>query len=165
MAKVSEGTETMIEQEQLACRFMTTEDLERVMEIERDAFSHPWDLSIFRYELMENKFAHYLVYEYRGLIIGFCGLWIIMGDAQITNIAIHSDYRGYGLGEGLLHSAFAYLQQFQVETLSLEVRRSNIVAQSLYRKMGFQEGGIRKNYYADNGEDALVMWVNLNEST
>ncbi len=151
--------------DQLTCRLMTNDDLNRVMEIERDAFSHPWDRSIFQYELNENKFAHYLVYEYGEKIIGFCGLWIVMDEAQITNIAIHSDYRGKGFGERILSSVFQYLKMFRVKKVSLEVRVSNVVAKNLYRKMGFKDGGIRKNYYVDNGEDALVMWVNLDETT
>lgn len=155
----------MIDYDQVQCRLMTNDDLNRVMEIERNAFSHPWDRSIFQLELNENKFAHYLVFEYKGKIIGFCGLWIVMDDAQITNIAIHSDYRGRGFGELLLESTFAYLKTFKVKRVSLEVRVTNTVAKNLYRKMGFQEGGIRKNYYVDNGEDALVMWVNLDETT
>ncbi len=153
----------MIEQEKAIIRFMTRDDIEGVMEVERDAFPTPWDPAIFHNEISSNQFAHYLVYEYSERIIGYCGIWLVMDEAQITNIAIHSDFRGRGLGEELLRFAIAFLGQFGVAKLSLEVRVSNHVAQQLYRKLGFQEGGIRKNYYADNGEDALVMWVGLHE--
>lgn len=153
----------MIEQNKASIRFMTHDDIEGVMEVERNAFPTPWDPAIFHNEIRSNQFAHYLVYEYDGRIIGYCGMWLVMDEAQITNIAIHSDFRGQGRGEELLRFAIAFLGQFGVMKLSLEVRVSNHVAQQLYRKLGFQEGGIRKNYYADNGEDALVMWVGLHE--
>ena len=154
----------MDKQEGFEIRFMDDDDLEQVMDVERNAFSCPWDPAVFRNELRSNKFAHYLVCEYKGRIIGYCGLWIVMDEAQVTNIAIHSDYRGQGLGEKLLRFAISFLKEFKATTLSLEVRVSNEVAKQLYRKVGFNEGGIRKNYYADNSEDALVMWVNVNET-
>ncbi|GAE37268.1 ribosomal protein S18-alanine N-acetyltransferase [Halalkalibacter akibai] len=153
----------MIDQAKATIRFMTLEDLDAVVEVERNSFSTPWDPGIFRNEITSNQFAHYLVYELNDEIIGYCGLWIVMDEAQITNIAIHSKHRGYKHGERLLSYVIAFVKQMGVLKLSLEVRVSNNVAQSLYRKMGFQEGGVRKNYYADNGEDALVMWVNVNE--
>ncbi|KHF38582.1 ribosomal protein S18-alanine N-acetyltransferase [Halalkalibacter okhensis] len=153
----------MIEQEKETIRFMTMEDIDTVMEVERDAFSTPWDPTIFLNELTSNQFAQYLVYEVEGEIIGYCGLWVVMDEAQVTNIAIHSKNRGQGHGERLLQYVISFLRQMGVSKLSLEVRVSNTVAQNLYRKMGFIEGGIRKNYYADNLEDALVMWVNLDD--
>ncbi|ARK28631.1 ribosomal protein S18-alanine N-acetyltransferase [Halalkalibacter krulwichiae] len=154
----------MIEQEKAEIRFMTMEDIEAVMKVERDAFPTPWDPGIFKTELTSNQFAHYLVYELNDEIIGYCGLWIVMDEAQITNIAIHSSVRGRNHGEQLLRYVIAFVKQMGVTQLSLEVRVSNTVAQNLYRKVGFREGGVRKNYYADNLEDALVMWVNVNES-
>ncbi|GAE27273.1 ribosomal-protein-S18p-alanine acetyltransferase [Halalkalibacter wakoensis JCM 9140] len=154
----------MIEQKKEQIRFMTVEDLDVVMEVEHDAFTtSPWDRSIFLTELTSNQFAHYLVYEVEEEIIGYCGLWIVMDEAQITNVAVHSKYRGKGHGEKLLRYVIAFLKQMGVVKLSLEVRVSNEVAQNLYRKIGFVEGGIRKNYYADNLEDALVMWVSIDE--
>lgn len=147
----------------IVVRFMTIADIDRVMEVEREAFTAPWDESIFHYELQNNRFAHYIVMEYNKEIIGHCGMWIMMSDAQITNIAIHPNYQGQGLGEKLLQDVFTYLKNFHVERLSLEVRVSNLSAQRLYEKMGFQKGGIRKSYYEDNFEDAIVMWVNLSE--
>ena len=151
----------MIDQEKGMIRFMTVEDLPAVMAVEEDAFSTPWDSAIFKSEITSNQFAHYLVYEIDDVIIGYCGLWVVMDEAQITNIAIHSSFRGKSLGEQLLRYVLAFTKQMGVTKLSLEVRVSNRVAQNLYRKVGFQEGGIRKNYYSDNLEDALVMWVNV----
>jgi [ribosomal protein S18]-alanine N-acetyltransferase len=88
-------------------------------------------------------------------------LWVIMDDAQITNIAVHPNFRGKRIGEALLRFAMQLSREMKAQRLSLEVRVSNHIAQSLYKKVGFEPGGIRKNYYTDNQEDALVMWVNL----
>ncbi|NEU32166.1 ribosomal protein S18-alanine N-acetyltransferase [bacterium LRH843] len=154
----------MTKQAEMTIRFMKETDIEAVMDVERNAFSAPWEPEIFLNELRSNPYAQYLVCEDRGRIIGYCGLWVVMDEAQITNIAIHSDYRGKGLGEKLLRFVFAFLVKLGAATLTLEVRVSNHVAKQLYRKMGFEEGGIRKNYYADNSEDALVMWVNFDET-
>ncbi|WP_100406131.1 ribosomal protein S18-alanine N-acetyltransferase [Bacillus solitudinis] len=154
----------MIEQGQACIRLMTDEDIDQIVRVEMDSFTMPWTASVFENELINNKYAHYLVYDYNGEIIGYCGLWVVMDEAQVTNIAIHSDYRGHKRGERLLSYAKSFVALMGVKRLSLEVRVSNVVAQGLYRKLGFQEGGIRKNYYADNSEDAIVMWVKIDEN-
>src|SRR5699024_7800283 len=118
---------------------------------------------IFKYELLDNKFAHYFVVEADGEIIGYAGLWIVEDDAQVTNIGLLRKYRGYKIGEKLFGFALQYAMNHNVSRLSLEVRKSNVVAQKMYEKFGLVPGGIRKNYYTDNNEDAIVMWVNLDE--
>ncbi|MDA3130458.1 ribosomal protein S18-alanine N-acetyltransferase [Aliibacillus thermotolerans] len=147
----------------LHIRLMELEDIEDVLKVEHDAFSIPWTRSAFVRELTENPFAHYIVAEWEEEIVGYCGVWVIADQASITNIAVHSEYRGRQIGETLLRSALEMALFAKAESLSLEVRMSNVVAQSLYKKLGFQEGGIRKKYYTDNLEDALVMWVKLDE--
>ena len=81
--------------------------------------------------------------------------------AQITNVAVVESVRGQGIGEGLMREAMRVAKEANMDVMSLEVRVTNTVAQNLYRKLGFKDGGIRKGYYTDNQEDALVMWVNL----
>lgn len=149
--------------DRLQIRFMEVDDIEGVLKVEHEAFTIPWTRSAFVRELTENPFAHYIVAEWEGEIVGYCGVWIIADEASITNIAVHSEYRGKHIGEALLRSALEMALFAKAKTLSLEVRVSNVVAQSLYKKLGFQEGGIRKKYYTDNLEDALVMWVKLDE--
>jgi len=85
----------------------------------------------------------------------------VVDAAQITNVAVIESARGRGIGEELMREAIRIAQQNEMEIMSLEVRVTNTVAQNLYRKLDFQDGGLRKGYYTDNGEDALVMWVNL----
>lgn len=143
-------------------RKMTPDDVEAVHAVEVASFPTPWTLDAFHHEMCENQFAHYIVAENeQSKIVGFCGMWIVVDSAQITNVAVLHEARGQGIGEGLMRHAMNYAKEADVETMSLEVRVSNEVAQNLYRKLNFQDGGIRKGYYTDNGEDALVMWVRL----
>lgn len=142
-------------------RFMEMKDIDQILLIERLSFTIPWSREAFYNELTHNQYAHYLVMEEEEVIIGYCGLWIVLDEAHVTNIALLPDYRGKGLGTGLLRKAMIEAKELGALTMTLEVRVSNHVAQSLYRKLGFKNGGIRKNYYSDNQEDALVMWVKL----
>jgi [ribosomal protein S18]-alanine N-acetyltransferase len=144
-------------------RLMSTEDLDEVMEVENHSFSVPWNRDAFFSEIETNHFATYIVIEDDGKVTGYCGVWIIVDEAHITNIAVLPSYRGKGLGDKLLGSMIEIAKEMGARTMTLEVRVSNIPAQSLYRKFGFRDGGIRKNYYSDNQEDALVMWVKLDE--
>lgn len=92
-------------------------------------------------------------------IIGFAGLWLMVDEAHITTIATHPDYRGRGVGELLLSALIDISYEIGARMVTLEVRVSNHVAQNLYRKYGFQEYGVRRRYYSDNHEDALIMWT------
>ncbi|MFC3883403.1 ribosomal protein S18-alanine N-acetyltransferase [Bacillus songklensis] len=142
-------------------RFMEMKDIDQILLIERSSFTVPWSREAFYNELIHNQYARYLVMEDEGQIIGYCGLWIVIDEAHITNIALLPEYRGQGLGTELLRKTMTEAKELGANTMTLEVRVSNHVAQSLYRKLGFENGGIRKNYYSDNQEDALVMWVRL----
>lgn len=147
--------------EQFNFRLMTIDDIPDVMKIEKDSFPSPWTYEAYYNEVMLNQFAHYIVLEINNEIIGYCGLWVIIDESHITNIAIDPQFRGQKLGEALLRQVMFVALQKGAKTMSLEVRVSNQIAQNLYRKLGFQNGGIRKGYYTDNHEDALVMWVKL----
>ncbi|WP_408631632.1 ribosomal protein S18-alanine N-acetyltransferase [Metabacillus kandeliae] len=142
-------------------RMMTAEDIEAVHHVELQSFSVPWTKESFYNEVVHNMFATYLVAEIEGEIVGYCGLWVIIDEAQITNIAVLPEYRGNSIGEHLLRKASRIAKKRGAVKLSLEVRVSNYAAQGLYRKLGFEPGGVRKNYYTDNLEDALVMWVSI----
>ena len=90
-------------------------------------------------------------------IIGFAGLWLMVDEAHVTTIATHPEFRGLGVGELLLASLIDIAYDIRGQVVTLEVRVSNGVAQNLYRKYGFQDAGIRRRYYSDNHEDALIM--------
>ena len=142
-------------------RFMREEDIDQVIEVEHASFTTPWSREAFFNEIHNNKFAVYIVLEENDKIIGYCGTWIVIDEAHVTNIAILPEYRGKKLGEALLGNLISTAREMGARSMTLEVRVTNHVAQSLYRKFGFQNGGIRRNYYSDNQEDALIMWVNL----
>jgi len=92
-------------------------------------------------------------------IIGFAGLWLMVDEAHVTTIAMHPNYRRLGLGEFMLVSLIDIAYSINARWVTLEVRVSNFPAQSLYRKYGFREAGLRHRYYSDNQEDALIMWT------
>ncbi|MBD1224650.1 ribosomal protein S18-alanine N-acetyltransferase [Virgibacillus halodenitrificans] len=146
---------------EIVIRKMHIIDVDAVMEVENATFSTPWTTDIFYQELVDNDYAHYFVMEADKKIIGYVGLWLVIDDAQITNIAIMPGYRGNKLGEKLFEFTIQQILLLGGTRLSLEVRKSNTIAQRMYRKFGLVPGGIRKNYYTDNQEDAIVMWVNL----
>jgi [ribosomal protein S18]-alanine N-acetyltransferase len=145
----------------LVFRYLKEEDIDQILKIEELSFATPWTRQSFENELNMNQFAVYLVLEKEGQIVGYCGMWLIVDEAHITNIAVLPEFRGQKLGEGILRMIMEMAKKRGAKTMTLEVRVSNVVAQSLYRKLGFMNGGIRKNYYTDNYEDALVMWVTL----
>ncbi|WP_096186823.1 ribosomal protein S18-alanine N-acetyltransferase [Evansella halocellulosilytica] len=147
--------------EEIVIRFMKEEDLDDVLKVEHDCFPSPWSKSAFMNELTTNQFAYYLVAATKERVIGYCGVWVIVDEAHITNVAVHTSWRRKGIGKQLLLGSMHMAKTLGAAKLTLEVRVSNDTAQRLYKKLGFVEGGIRKNYYTDNQEDAQIMWVNL----
>ncbi|MBA4538593.1 ribosomal protein S18-alanine N-acetyltransferase [Bacillus aquiflavi] len=142
-------------------RYMTVDDIDKVLQIEQASFTLPWNREAFYHEMVHNQFAVYVLLEVDKHVVGYCGCWIIVDEAHITNVALLPEYRGKKLGEALMRQVMLIALQKGAKTMTLEVRVSNETAQNLYRKLGFQNGGVRKSYYTDNREDALVMWVNL----
>lgn len=141
-------------------RKMTIEDIDQVLRIEQEAFTLPWTREAFEHEMTTNLYSYYILAETEEKeIVGYCGMWIVMDESHITNVAVTEKMRGLKIGEGLMREAFRVVLEQEVVLMTLEVRVSNDVAKKLYYKLGFQDGGIRKNYYTDTQEDALVMWV------
>ena len=137
-------------------RRMTMADVDGVAAVEAATFPTPWSRDAFASE-MKNVAARYLVAEKDGKIIGYAGAWIIIDESHITNIAVLSEYRGQGIGRRLTEGLMQYLSNLGAAYATLEVRKSNEVAQNLYVSLGFIKLGVRKRYYEDNGEDALLM--------
>lgn len=142
-------------------RYMTVDDIQAVLKVEHASFSLPWTEAAFYNEIISNRFATYILAELAEEVIGYCGVWVIIDEAHITNVALLPEYRGRKIGESLMRTGMSYARMRGARKMSLEVRVSNEPAQKMYRKLGFKPGGIRKNYYSDNHEDALVMWVKL----
>lgn len=144
-------------------REMTISDIDRICVIETECFPSPWSAASFENELTTNKLATYYVLEVDGIVAAYLGVWNIVDEGHITNVAVSPTYRGRGYGLALVkHLKEASLEK-GVLFLTLEVRVSNVAAISLYEKMGFITHGIRKKYYQDNGEDAMIMWCTLVE--
>ncbi|MCK9444135.1 MAG: ribosomal protein S18-alanine N-acetyltransferase [Tissierellaceae bacterium] len=144
---------------EIAIRRMEERDLDRIMEIEEDAFTTPWPKNSFLLEITSNQLARYIVAELDGVVVGYGGIWIIIDEGHITNIAVESKYRGLGVGKKLVEGLIDICRSSNIKAMTLEVRRTNVSAQNLYRKYGFKDSGIRPNYYAD--EDALIMWKEI----
>ena len=142
-------------------RRMGLEDLDQIMIIEHESFTIPWSKEAFYNELTKNQHALYTVAVIGDQVVGYCGVWLVLDEAHITNIAVLPQFSGKKLGESLMRNVIETIKERGARTMTLEVRVSNTIAQSLYRKFGFQAGGLRKGYYSDNQEDGLVMWVNF----
>jgi ribosomal-protein-alanine N-acetyltransferase len=151
----------MIPPNELEYRFMTMQDVGAVAELERLAFTTPWPYEAFVNELTMNPNARYVVVFHQNQIVGYCGMWIILDEAHITNVAIHPLHRGKKIGQHLMRRMMDVARMFHAKSMTLEVRPSNTVARNLYAKLGFREHGVRKRYYSDNDEDAIIMWVTL----
>ncbi len=141
---------------EIIIRRMTMADVDGVAAVEAATFPTPWSRDAFASE-MKNAAARYLVAEKDGKIIGYAGAWIIIDESHITNIAVLKDERGQGIGRRLTAGLMQYLSNLGAAYATLEVRKSNQVAQNLYVSLGFIKLGVRKRYYEDNGEDALIM--------
>jgi [ribosomal protein S18]-alanine N-acetyltransferase len=137
---------------------MRRSDVSRVMEIEEQCFTTPWHESAYLTELV-NRSAYYIVAWADDKVVGYSGMWVIMDEAHITTIGVDTDYRGRKIGERILVAILEEAQRRGARRATLEVRESNDLAQNLYRKYGFVPAAIRKGYYSDNNEDAVVMWV------
>lgn len=146
------------DESEVLVRDMYLSDLEAVMRIESSSFPTPWSRAAFQSELMENNFAAYLVLDFHGRVVSYGGMWLILDEAHVTNVAVHPDFRGYHLGERMMDGLMERARQLGALRMTLEVRRSNLVAQSLYQKLGFIQLGVRRNYYSDPREDAFIMW-------
>jgi ribosomal-protein-alanine N-acetyltransferase len=153
----------MEERDSLSFRFMTLDDVDAVYELEQLSFTTPWPRDAFVNELTLNQNARYVVAVEGERVVAYCGMWIVLDEAHITNIAVHPDCRGRKIGERLMRQMMGLAYLLGARSMTLEVRPSNTIARSMYAKLGFAEHGRRKHYYSDNNEDAIIMWVTLHE--
>jgi len=142
----------------LALEPMQADDLPEVMEIERRSFPQPWTPGLFLHELKVPFSRTMLLRAANGTrtTLGYVCRWLVGDEVHILNIAVHPEHRGQGLGRRLVESVIAEADQAGARLITLEVRRENTAARHLYRKFGFVDAGIRRNYYG-RGEDAIIM--------
>ena len=142
---------------ELVIKPLTEEYVDRICVLEEEAFSMPWHRESFL-EMIENVNACYLVGIINNQVVASCGLRNIVGDGEITNVVTAANMRGKGIGKRMLLKLMEQGIQMGVEAFTLEVRKSNEAAIHLYEKLGFVTEGIRKNFYEEPVEDALIMW-------
>jgi len=137
---------------------MQVEDAEQVAELDRKCFPTPWSASAYLTEA-HNPSAYYIVAMSDDQLVGFAGMWMIMDETHITTLGVAPELRGRKIGERMLAHLLDEAIHRGARRATLEVRRSNQAAQNLYHKYGFRVAAVRKGYYGNNNEDALVMWV------
>ncbi len=142
----------------LILKEMDSYDIEGVYEVSSLSLKETWTLNAIEKEL-NNNLATYIVCIEDSKVIGFVGAWVIASEGQITNVAVHPNFRGKKIGKSLMEKLICTLKDKDCNAITLEVRKSNIVAQNLYKSLGFKEEGIRKGFYEDNKEDAIIMWL------
>jgi ribosomal-protein-alanine N-acetyltransferase len=138
---------------------MAASDISAVVRIEKASFSTVWPSDAFYNELNTNKLAHYFVGRLGDRVVAYGGIWVILEDSHVTTLAVDPAYRGRHYGEIMLLRLIDEALERGAAWMTLEVRESNAVAQHLYRKYGFTTVTMRRGYYSDDNESALVMWA------
>jgi len=143
-------------------RSMNTDDLKEIVEIEKDLYKSPWNEKQYKYELEENEFSYLFVLEHDKTIIGYYGFWVMFEDSDITKVSIRREFQGMKLSNILMEDCFKRVEALGCNKINLEVRTINFKAINLYKKHGFEEIYIRKDYYG-KGEDALILCKKIGE--
>jgi ribosomal-protein-alanine N-acetyltransferase len=141
----------------LVIRKMTLDDVPAVLDLDQRSFSLPWPERSFRFELTDNPASRCWVAELDEKVVGMIVVWLIVEEAHVATIATHPDFRRKGIAKRLLSHALQKLMEQGARSSFLEVRESNLAAQAMYRKFGYEETGRRRRYYKDNDEDAILM--------
>ena len=134
-------------------------DVRQIHEIEKLCFAMPWSEESIRKDVEENVVARWLVLDDgEGNVLAYAGMWFVLDEAHVCNVAVHPDHRRKGYGMLVFSELEKLAMENSMSMMTLEVRRSNIAAQNLYHACGFLDVGYRKRYYEDNKEDALIMY-------
>jgi ribosomal-protein-alanine N-acetyltransferase len=141
----------------LIVREADARDAAQIAAIEGECIPDPWSKEAIKHDMNENAHSHYIVAEVNGEVAGFIGMWIIDYEAEINNVAVLPDYRGFGVGSLMLKTVLDAADKNGVKMISLEVRSGNYNAMAMYEKAGFVKVNVRREYYRDNGEDAIIM--------
>jgi [ribosomal protein S18]-alanine N-acetyltransferase len=142
----------------MVIRNMTEADLPEVCAIENDTFSEPWSKEDFL-SSMKEKNNGYLVAEIDGKVVGYCGYWGIAGEGYIYNVAVKNEFRNQKIGYIMLNTLLKDSKNRGISSFTLEVRITNQAAIRLYKALGFERAGIRRDFYSKPKEDAVIMWL------
>lgn len=140
-------------------RVTSAEDLGGLLAVEQASFLNPWTRDMYVAELQNPGVSHLLVAkDGAGRVVGFCGFWCVLDELHINNLAVLPDYRRQGIASKILDRVFVEGRRAGATRATLEMRRSNDVARRLYERFGFTVAGVRRGYYRQPDEDALVLW-------
>ena len=144
-------------------RVRTDPELDDVLQVEAVAFTNPWTRQMYMREMDNPRVSYIHVLRLRGgvddgVVAGFCSFWLVFDELHINNLAIRPEYRGHGMGTALLEHAMGTAARLGARRATLEVRRSNDAARRIYERLGFEIAGVRRNYYTNPAEDALILW-------
>ncbi len=135
------------------------DDLTGLLEVENESFTNPWTREMYDWELQNRTVCHiYLVRTPECRVAGFCAFWLVVDEIHINNVALRPAFRARGLGTALLTHVLAEARRLGARRATLEVRASNIGAQRLYQRLGFAQTGLRRRYYTNPVEDAVILW-------
>ncbi|MEW4412754.1 ribosomal protein S18-alanine N-acetyltransferase [Clostridium sp. AN503] len=138
-------------------RLMKAADLEQVAELEKICFTESWSYGILEAGI-HSPFDVYYVYEQNGQILGYCNLRLLAGEGEVQRIAVLPEYRRMGLARKMMEIMVDYARENHALSVSLEVRAGNLPARNLYETYGFTAEAVRKGYYRNPSEDAIIMW-------
>lgn len=152
--------------ERLRIRRATRADIDSIMEIERASFSSPWPVSAIEEEIERRNWSRVALAASDGMVLGFIVYWVIDRELHLLNLATRPAWRRRGIARSMIEHMIAEGRRSELWQVVLEVRESNRTAQQLYKHFGFTRVGRRSRYYADNGEDAIVMslWLGHGEA-
>lgn len=139
---------------------MRRRHLRGVLRIEQQVYPRPWSLGLFMSELGYRGSRVYVVARVGNAVVGYGGVMLVTDDGHVTTLAVDPTWQRHQLGTRLLHTLATAAIARGAQNLTLEVRASNQGAQALYRAFGFAPAGIRKGYYVETNEDAIIMWAN-----
>lgn len=145
---------------EIKIRNLNAMDLDQIMEVEKACFTLPWSKDAFTKELL-NKLAYYHCATVIDKVIGYMGMWKILDEGHITNVAVLPEYRNKGVATLLINRMIEVCKCSEINSITLEVRQSNYEAINLYEKFGFKSMGKRPNYYQKPIENAIIMWKTI----
>lgn len=154
---IEESAENMPE---LVFRRIESRDLDHIVAIEQEAFPEPWTRGMFCQEI-SSAMSRFYVAMLGETLVGYVGYWQVVDEAHITSVTVRKDYRGRGFGRALTDHIIRVAAKEGLTRATLEVRVTNLVAQNLYKSLGFRKTGIRKGYYKKTNEDAIIMARNI----
>ncbi len=143
---------------ELVIRRATEKDVAVIAELEKVCFTTPWTYESVYQDVVQNKLAFYVVADIEGYVVGYAGVWNIVDEGHITNVAVAPEFRQHHVGSAIIKVLLEVTEKAGITRHTLEVRRGNEAAIKLYENFGFEVCGERKGYYEDTGEDALIMW-------